>query len=261
MSAFSSPTSYVTTPEEADTALAAITQHSLAGVDSEFYGVDITVDSPVGRSICHVFSVAVPDGPLTPRGHNESSSWVFSGALLAYPPMKAWLEDPAYAKACHNQPAESHTFYNHGVTLGGGIDTLSQARFWYPQRAKREGFTLDSLGTGLCGVGKSESFDGLLGYDAVEQREIAAWKNRCECGTISCRKRSAGHVEKTPEEVMTLQNYKVRHIIPLTDLTPAHPLWARYLAYAAWDAVLALWIHQIMTREGRKTRPYPWLPS
>lgn len=259
-------TTYVSTLDEANDAIAKIREFQTAGLDTEFYGCDITKESPVGRSICHVFSVAVPSGALLPRGYNEAESWVFAGNLLVCPSVKEWLEDGNFRKPVHNQPVDRHTIRNHGVNLKGGINTLAMARFWYPARAKREGFGLDSLGSDMCGVGKTESFDGLLGYDAVEIREHLVWKKRCVCGQLSCTKKKVGadgqaHDEKVPEEVMAEWKAKVRRHIPFTDLNPDHPLWARYLAYAAWDAVLALWIYQLMIREGQKGRPYPWTIS
>lgn len=254
-------TVYVATEREANDAIRRIREFPIAGLDTEFYGCDITKESPVGRSICHVFSVAVPSGALLPRGYNEAESWVFAGSLLTCASVKEWLEDARYQKPVHNQPVDHHTIRNHGVNLRGAINTLAMARFWWPHRAKREGFDLDSLGTDFCGVGKTESFDGLLGYDAIDIREHLVWKKRCACGVLSCMKKKAPHDEKVPEEVMAEWKAKVRRHIPLTDLNPGHPLWARYLAYAAWDAVLALWIYQLMLREGQRGRPYPWAIS
>ena len=220
---------------------------------------DITKESPVGRSICHVFSVAVPSGELTPRGFNEAQSWVFPGKLLTHEPIRAWLEDKTCKKLVHNQPVDDHTLANHGVRLRGGVNTLELARFVAPERAKGRGFDLDSLGCDYCGAGKTESFDSLLGFDDKEPYQSEVLKRRCECGALSCTKKRAGHIEKWPERVEVTQLKKVRRHIPLTDLHPGHPLWARYLAYAAWDAVLALWIYQIFTRTAERTeRPYPW---
>jgi len=248
---------YVCTESEAQEMIREVTKYGIAGLDTEFYGCDIRTESPVGRTTCHVFSVAVPSGPLLPRGFHESQSWVVAGSLLASPSVKSWLEDARFTKAVHNQAVDHHTIRNHGVHLKGAQNTLAMARFWWPHRAKREGFDLDSLGVDYCGAGKTESFDGLLGYDAVEIREHLVWKKRCACGVISCMKKKPPHDVKEPEEVLAEWKARVRRHIPLTDLNPSHPLWARYLAYAAWDAVLALWIYELMMRE-KQERPYPW---
>lgn len=254
---------WVDNERDANEAIAEIRRYPVAGVDTEFYGVDVRTESTVGRSICHVFSVATPSGPLLPRGFNEASSWVFGANCLAFGSVKDWLEDPRFVKPLHNQPVDHHTFRNHGVSLRGAVNTLAMARWWWPQRAKYEGFDLDTLGKDFCGAGKTESFDELLGYDDTEYRPRAVWKKRCACGQLSCTKKKTGkdgvaHDTKTPEEVVVDQPFKVRRHTPLTDLSPAHPLWARYLAYAAWDAVLALWLYQLMLREGVRERIYPW---
>lgn len=251
---------YVGSEEQADEAMATIVQYPVAGLDTEFYGCDIRTESPVGRTTCHVFSVAVGSGPLLPRGFNEVSSFVFDGCLLSYRPVKAWLEDARYKKPVHNQPVDHHTIRNHGVHLRGAVNTLAMGRFWYPARAKREGFDLDSMGKDFCGVGKTESYDDLFGYDAVEVREHLVWKKRCACGALSCMKKKAPHDVKEPEEVMAEYRQKVRRHIPLTDMHPGHVLWSRYVAYAAWDAVLALWLYQLMLRD-KIERPYPWAIS
>jgi hypothetical protein len=248
---------YIDTEGEADAAIEEILAYPYAGLDTEFYGCDITKESPVGRSICHVFSVATPSGPLLPRGFHEATSYVFAGGLLACASVKGWLEDATKLKPVHNQPVDHHTIRNHGVSLRGGINTLAMARFWWPNRAKREGFDLDSLGKDFCGAGKTESFDGLLGYDDYEVRQHEVTKKRCACGQLSCMKKKPPHDIKTPELVIADYNAKVRRHIPLTTLNPNHPLWSRYLAYAAWDAVLAMWLYEKMLRE-RQERPYPW---
>ena len=238
--------------------MAEICRYKVAGLDTEFYGCDVTAESTVGKSVCHVFSVAIPTGPLLPRGFNEATSFVFAGSLLTHPSVRAWLEDPTFKKPVHNQPVDAHTIRNAGVKLRGGINTLEMARFIYPERAKRRGFGLDALGQDLCGVGKTEDFDDLLGYDGVEYRNVELTKKRCGCGELGCRKRSGIHLIKIEEQVWTTQAYKVRKIIPMTELYVGHRLWERYVAYAAWDAVLALWVFQIMLRDGLATRAYPW---
>lgn len=256
---------YVSTTEQADVALGEILRYEVAGLDTEFYGCDITEESPVGRSICHVFSVAVPSGPLLPRGFNGADSWVFAASLLAHPPVKAWLEDAKYTKPVHNQPVDHHTLWNHGVELRGGVNTLEMARFWYPNRNHRAGFDLDSMGQDFCGAGKTETYASLFGYEVHEEYEIEAWKQVCSCGVLGCRKRKAErdgtvHEKGGWESTMATRKRKVRRFIPLTDMNPEHPLWDRYMKYAAWDAVLALWIYQLMLRDGATERPYPWSP-
>jgi hypothetical protein len=252
---------YIQSEKETDDAIAEIRAYPYCGLDTEFEGVGIGHESCVGKARLHVCSVAIPSGPLLPRGFNAADSYVFSRGCLSFRSLKEWLEDDTRAKAVHNQPVDSHSIRNCGVQLRGGRNTLAMARWWWPERAKREGFDLDSLGKDFCGAGKTESFDELLGYDDHELVRVQAERKRCGCGVLGCRKRLDGHSVKTPEMVEVELKKRVRRHISLFSLSPAHPLWGQYLNYAAWDAVLALWLYQLMMRDGERERPYPWAIS
>lgn len=249
---------YIATEEQARSAVSEIMSHEYVGFDTEFYGCDIRKESPVGRTTCHVFSVATPSGPLLPRGFHEATSYVFAGELLKYEPVARWLSNPGRTKCVHNEPVDAHTIRNSGVRLRGAQNTLAMARFWWPHRAKFEGFDLDSLGKDYCGAGKTESFDGLFGYDSTEEYSVDVERKVCVCGTIGCRKRKGDHWPTSTVTEQALRHRKVRRHLELTELHPGHELWARYLAYAAWDAVLALWIYEIMLRVGEEQRPFHW---
>jgi hypothetical protein len=254
---------YISSEKETDEAIVEIRAHPYCGIDTEFEGVDIGSQSCVGNARLHVLSVATPSGPLLPRGFHDATSYVFARDCLSFSSLKEWLEDDTRTKAVHNQPVDSHSIRNCGVQLRGGRNTLAMARWWWPERAKREGFDLDSLGKDFCGAGKTESFDELLGYDDYEVRQHEVTKQRCACGVLGCRKRITGkdgvsHDVKTPELVVAEYRAKVRRHISLFSFSPAHPLWQRYLNYAAWDAVLALWLYELMMRDGARERPYPW---
>jgi hypothetical protein len=254
---------WVGSRDECDRAIETIRGYEIAGLDTEFDGVDIGEESCVGKANLHVLSVAIPSGPLLPRGFNAATAFVFSRACLGFDSLRDWIQDDRRAKAVHNQPVDAHSIRNAGAKLAGGRNTLAMARWWWPERAKRAGFGLDALGLDFCGAGKTEDFDELLGYDDHEYRPTVVSRKRCECGVLGCRKKKAGadgqaHEIKTAEEVLVQMKHKVRCHIPLASLDPGHTLWPRYLNYAAWDAVLALWLYQLMMRDGRRERPYPW---
>lgn len=227
------------------------------GWDTEFYGVDVTSQCCAARSICHVFSLAVPTADRLPRGHHDSRTFVVDGALLAHPGVKAWFEDPAVTKPCHNQPVDAHTLRNAGVRVAGAVNTLDMARFFYPEWRDDGGFSLDECGKRLLGLGKAESFDDLLGYDATEYYETTRQRKVCWCGNRECRRRSPPHDQKVTVDEVKVNERKVRKTIPLTDLGPAHRLWPRYLAYAARDAVVALGVYERLCADTRE-RGYPW---
>lgn len=108
------------------------------------------------------------------------------------------------------------------------------------------------------GRGKTEDFNEFLGYWGIEPAEHDVYLNRCSCGELRCKKRTGIHAEKIRELVRETYQRRVRKILPLEKLDESHELWARYLAYAASDAELALSLYQLMLRDGREERPYPW---
>lgn len=250
---------YAKDEKEWEAALENIQKYVLSGLDTEFHSVDITSQSPVARSVVHVWSVSIPSGDVTPAGFNRPSTWVLPGEALTHAGLREWLESDKHIKAVHNQPVDSHSIGNAGVSLRGGVNTLDMARWVYPHLARgfNRPFALDNLANGRVGLSKTESFEDLFGYEAVEEFPTTTVKKRCICGVLSCRKK-IGHEQKFLERVEGVGRRKVKRYLPLTDLSPSHPLWARYLAYAARDSELALIMYQVMMRDMEVERPFPW---
>ncbi len=248
----------------ADAACAEIARYPVVGYDSEFYGVDLLTESCVGRSIVDVFSFATPSGPLNALGFNEPHSWVFDGPLLTHPSVRAILEAPEILKPIHNMPVDAHSALNAGVKIRGGLNTLDMARWVYPERANllRGNFDLDSLCQWRVGRGKTEDYSDFLMYDAQEPYTEEVEKLYCTaCGTFDCRKKKNPHDQKTLMPTVVTRLKKVRKHVHLPDVRPDGPrfdLFARYLVYAAVDAELALILYQMMLRDGRAERAYPW---
>lgn len=250
---------WVSTPEQAACILTALREHALWGFDTEFDNVDISTQSTVARSRMDVFSIAIPDGPLVPGGWNLCSTFVLDAGLAHYPPLRELLEDPKYVKCVHNQPVDAHTLRNAGVSLRGGINTLSLARWLYPERSNliRGNFDLHSLSLWRLGRGKTDDFDEMFGYDHFEPHESWQARQWClACDATGCRKK-LGH-PKESRQVSVISERKSRRTLPLSAVRPGHPMWERYLVYAAADADLALNLYQCMVRDGRKERPMPW---
>lgn len=252
---------WVDTEELADEAMRIISTHDVVGVDTEFYGVDITEQSCVGRSILDVFAIATPTAQLNPLGYREPRSWVFDGRLLQHPAVRLYLEDPTKRKVAHNLSVDSHSARNAGVRLKGAQDTLNLARWVYPGRASlpRGNYDLDSLCRWRVDRGKTEDFDEFLGYWVDEPYEELVEKGRCTgCLELGCRKKKEPHGTKVPEWVVVTRTRKVRRYEHLPDIRPGHPKFERYLRYAAADAELALVIWQCMMKDGEKERPFPY---
>lgn len=230
-----------------------------AGLDSEFYGLDVRKQSCAGgRSRVHMWSVAIPRHPYswTPRGYRRSDAVVLLAAAFDHPGIRSWLESAA-PKAVHNLPVDAHSFANHGVAVGGTINTLARARWCWPDRARGAGYSLDALGTDILGIGKTESFADVFSH---EVDEVVRMKRKrltsCSCGVEGCRKRK-GHI-KTETIVEEPVIKRVVKSTPLESVLPGHPRWERAVAYSARDAVLALALNDVMDRMMERTVPFPW---
>lgn len=245
----------------ADKAMTEIGAHDVVGYDSEFYGVDITEESCVGKSKLDVFSIAVRLPAPHPLGFRRVKSWVFEGSLLQHPSVRCFIEDDGVCKVVHNLAVDSHTARNAGVRLRGGLDTLNQARWVYPERASlpKGNYDLDSLCKWRVGFGKTEDFDEFLGYYVDEPYEQRVEKKFClEC-MAPCRKKKPPHDQKFLEWTTVSRTKKVRRIEDISRIRPGHPKFGRYLAYAAADAELALILWQMMQVDGQAERVYPYV--
>ena len=245
-------------------AIDEIAKHAAVGYDSEFDGVRIGEESCVGKARVDVFSIAVPAGPITPVGFTPCKSWVFEGDLLTYGPVRAFLGASQVTKCVHNLTVDAHAAANQGVGIRGGLNTLSMARFVYPERANlaRGNYDLDSLCQWRVGFGKVDDFTELFGYYDYEPYEEEVTKQRCwGCGEVGCRKKKGLHELKESVRVTVTRAKKVRRHHPLSGCRPGGPLgdkFSRYVKYAAADAELALILYQMLLIDGRKERAYPW---
>jgi hypothetical protein len=257
---------YAQSPEEIARVVGALVRardrRDAVGFDTEFYGVDIGSQSCYGLARLHLISVAVKRFPhvLSPRGYMVADAAVLPATAL--PSLRSWLEDPEAIKVIHNAPVDIHTIANGGVTLRGGINSLSLARWAWPERARGEGFTLDSLGRDFLGVGKTEDFRELFQEDYVEMRSTWRKESRCECGASPCRRRQTtpGHC-RVEEMVETVHERPAKRPVPLQSVGPGHILWERTLRYAAQDAVLALAVYDLAQNALKVEREVPWLDS
>lgn len=241
-----------------------------AGLDSEFYNVEIRSQSCVARSRLHLWSVAVHRWPLQlqPRGYYSADAAVLTADALEHRGLRQWLESAA-PKAVHNLAVDAHTFHNAGVTVGGTFNTLARARFVWPERARGAGFDLDGLGADVLGIGKTEP--GWVSEDwwkkhgrpldpavfvRIDQEKILKRVKSlmCSCGVEKCRKRK-GHERPVIEKEEVKLHFNV---IPLEEVVPGHERWERAVAYAARDALVALWLNDRMEREMSKGVPFPW---
>lgn len=236
----------------------------IVGADTEFYGADgvvfdIRKESTAGRRVrVHMLSLAVKRAPhvLHPRGYHISDTAVLLVSALEHKGIRSWLESDA-PKVFHNLSVDSHAFLGSGVSLGGAFNTLDRARWVWPHRARGAGYSLDSLGSDLLGVGKLASFTEVFGewVDQYVRTKIIETKV-CSCGVEKCRKRK-GH-EKSIVETAEKVFKKVWTTVPLEDVVPGHRMWSGAVAYAARDAWLALGVQDKIDQAMKQEAPWPW---
>src|SRR5690242_8610721 len=89
---------YLEHPAEWDELAVRLRSAGIFGLDSEFYNVDVRVQSCVGRATIHVWSVAIRTRRLSPLGYHVARGWVLPAAALDHPGLRAVLEDPAVKK-------------------------------------------------------------------------------------------------------------------------------------------------------------------
>jgi hypothetical protein len=260
------PPIWVDSGLDAENVVQILQQHKISGYDSEFDNVDVSSESCVGKSRLDVFSISVPTADIAPLGYPKTISWVFDGWLINYPSIKEWLENPEYTKCIHNAPVDYHTARNSGVVIRGILNTLSMARWVYPERAAliRGNYDLDSLCKWRCGIGKTLDFSDIFIYDAEEEYEGEFIKKRClGCGVIGCRKRKEPHDRKEEVLVRETRTRTVKRVRPLSMVRRngeySH-LFEDYVEYAATDSDLSLIIYYLMMEDGKQERYYPWTP-
>ncbi|EKX35753.1 hypothetical protein GUITHDRAFT_79451 [Guillardia theta CCMP2712] len=130
--------------------------------DTETYGVDPTVESPVEKGSCACFSLYGGRYTTARRGKGKSNRlWVNTlgeegEKVLAV--FKVWFEDERFKKIFHNWSFDSHILRNHGITVRGFAgDTIHMARLWDASRLSTgKGYKLSVLSNELLGWGKTE---------------------------------------------------------------------------------------------------------
>lgn len=243
------------------------------GLDTEFIGYDIDKESAVDRAYVVCWSVAIPDGPLQPRGFRAAEGLVLPRAALFDPHLRAWLEDPQRPKVAHNARCDRHAIRNAGPDVLGLVDTVDLYRIVQPGR---ERYGLKPLALDYLGVEGAVSFVDLLSEPTTTEKVKLTTKKVCVfCGDMPNRFRKCPECQEplvpvVVREVETVAGKK--RLIPLQEvlgfapvegtgeLTPApgeHRLWDDFIDYAGNDAVWAAQLLQIarhMDQAGRKAK-------
>lgn len=241
-------------PDAWDTLARCLRDAGTVGLDTEFYGLDVRKQSCVGLARVHVWSVAVRTAARSPLGFARARGWVLPAAALVHPSLKAALEDASVTKCVHNQPVDDHAINNHGVRLAGCVNTLGLARWVWPGLVTGGGFGLKNLM-----VMKLRRNPVCEYVDVVnDERTIQIVKTtsvkitRCGCGVAKCKKRrpadlhakvkTTGLLAETVDKIEKYQH-------TLESIVPGHDRWELLVRYAGEDAVAALEIEELASRE------------
>jgi len=211
------------------------------GFDTEFTGVDFeNGDNCVLKSKLDVWSIALFDGGLHPRGYKTSRGVTLSSSVISV--FKDILQNKDILKYCHNAPVDIHTCNNIEIDVVGIIDTLSLARWTFPERLL---YGIDILSREFLDQSKFISFDELCKEPVFEDKEFIV--KYCSCGVEGCRKRK-GH-PKIEEKIIESVQTRKKITIPISDIQPGHPKFDMKKEYAAQDAVLALCLGDYCNRK------------
>ena len=269
---------YLTTPKQWDRLVVICREKGVIGVDTEFYGLDPSKQSCVGRARIHVWSIAVRTGELDARGYTDCVGWMLPAAALLYPPLIALLEDKDVKKELHNEAVDKHAFRNHGIKLKGARDTLSYVKWMMPHLINLPGrFKLKNLMNVMLHRDPVCSFKELVSDVRVVQNpyQVKRKSKGCSCGLPKCKKRKAEatpnakgelifefHEKKTTEYFETRyreKNEKFKWSLP--EIIPGHPRFELLTDYAIEDAIAALQVAEIAA-EQKDPAPWPYaLPA
>lgn len=264
---------YLSTEKQWDKLISIVRAKGVCGLDTEFYNVDPSKQSCVGRSRIHVWSIAVRTGKLDPRGYTKCIGWMLPSAALDYPPMRELLEDAKVKKEVHNENVDKHSFRNHGITLRGARDTLNYVKWQRPELINLPGrFKLKNLMWVLLRKNPVCTFKALVSDERIIQ--VPYEKKRklkgCSCGAAKCGKRKptvlntpsgikvVPHVKTTTEEkYIAYRSKKEKFKWPLEQIVPGHPRFELLTKYAIEDAVCALQVAEIAA-EAKAPAPWPY---
>ena len=248
---------YLDRVEQWDELAVLLRDAGVMGLDTEYFGVD-DKKSPVGRSVIHVWSVAIRSERLGALGFHPATGWMLPAAALLHPGLVAVLEDADITKAVHNQSVDHHALRNHGITLRGSINTLGYIRWQRPDLINLPGrFKLKALMNTLLHREPICTFKELISWERTDR--ISTWKTVvttvCSCGVAGCKKR-VGH-EKTYDfdELETVKEKKLKGVWHLSEIVPGHERWDLMIRYSIEDSVAAL---EVLELGGLTPDPAPF---
>jgi hypothetical protein len=263
---------FLSRPAQWDKMVELVRAAGVCGFDTEFYNVDPSKQSCVGKARIHVWSIAIRTGQMGPRGFTLCRGWCLPAAALLHPPIKALLEDKSIRKMVHNQCVDQHSLLNHGIILRGGLNTLGYVKWKRPELINTVGrFKLKSLMMSLLGREPVCAFkDVVTDTRIVQVPRISKRKVKgCFCGLPKCRIRKTTYSTNDEGEQFAEPHTKETSIVHVTKMRdkveefehalesigPGHPRWDLLVEYSIEDSVAALQIAEVADDT---SDPAPW---
>lgn len=249
---------FLDSPEQWDELAALATKAGAIGLDSEFHGVQLKSQSAVGRARIHVWSVALRTKRVSPVGYHFTRNWVLPAEALDHPALRAMLSDSAVLKYTHNLPVDTHAFANHGIALGGGVNTLDMARWAWPGLVNDGYFGLKNLMVKKLRINVVDRFRSVVGYEREERitKIKRSTITTCSCGEERCRRRKGHTKTKTTIEVPYVRVRTVHDDYPLESIVPGHERWERLVEYAAADSGAPLQVAELCAAANSPEWPF-----
>ena len=238
------------------------------GFDTETVGCDPDDDTAVGTARVVVFSLAIPDGVLRPRGYREATGLVLPARALGHSGIRRFLEDPSRPKVAHNGRYDRHACANEGVSVRGLLDTVDIYRTICPGR-ERYGLKYlvpDILNWEMVGKFEDVFSEPIISVKVKRQRYkvcVVHGRVNAQGGRKYCEM-CRDELVVMDEEVVERKELKSRRLIPLQEVCgvpvleqPAddylvirpgeHRLWETFVTYAGADAIGAAQLYQVRT--------------
>lgn len=254
---------YLHTPKQWVKMVELVRKTGVAGLDCEYFGVNPSKESNVGKARIHVWSIAVRTAEMGPRGFALCRGWCLPVEALEHPDVIALLQDPKVRKEVHNQPVDAHALLNHGIKLKGARNTLDYVKWKIPGLINTHGrFKLKALMNNLLGRNPICTFKQLVSDERMVKVPYQVKKKLkgCSCGVSKCRARKTRdgvtHDKWTKKvEATKYRDKKEKFVYPLESIVPGHPRWDLLVAYSIEDSVAALQVAEVAEDRGD---PAPW---
>lgn len=243
-----------------------LNSEEVCGLDTETIGCNPDKDTAVGTARVVVFSVAIPEGALHPRGYRLADSFVLPPQALEDVYIREWLESPK-KKVAHNGRYDRHALANEDIEVRGLVDTLDIYRTIAPGRERYGAKALvpDFLGCETYGDFKdvfSEEIRKVTKklvkykvcvvhgrFDKVGNRK---WCEVCDDELVPMEETVVNETVLKQRRMLSMAevcDVQVRSDVPCGSrlvISPGtHPLWEVLVDYAGFDAVIAAWLYQV----------------